>query len=157
MKYLFFFLAASLLVLTACNNNDSKKDTASAETVLADSLNKQVDDVHIKGMAKMARLSKMQQRTQQLLDSLGKLPAKARQAATPVKEELEGLLKELNYADFAMDKWMTEFYVDHKDTLKDNLSARIEYLRNQQTVAGKVTDAILGSLQKGDSLLQQIR
>lgn len=105
----------------------------------------------------MARLSKMQQRTQQLLDSLEKLPAKARQAATPVKEELEGLLKELNYADFAMDKWMTEFYVDHKDTLKDNLSARIEYLRSQQTVAGKVTDAILGSLQKGDSLLQRIR
>lgn len=156
MKYLFFFMTSGLLLLTACNN-DSKKDTPSAETVLADSLNKLVDDVHIKGMAKMARLSKMQQRTQQLIDSIGKLPAKAKTAATPLKEKLESLLKELNYADFAMDKWMTEFYVDHKDTLKDKLSARIEYLRDQQTVAGKVTDAILGSLQKGDSLLQQIR
>ncbi|MFT3677943.1 MAG: hypothetical protein QM781_18770 [Chitinophagaceae bacterium] len=156
MKYLFFLMTSSLLLLTACNN-ERKKDTPSAETVLADSLNKLVDDVHIKGMAKMARLSKMQQRTQQLLDSLGKLPAKAQKTAAPVKEKLEGLLKELNYADFAMDKWMTEFYVAHKDTLKDKLSARIEYLRDQQTVAGKVTDAILGSLQKGDSLLQQIR
>lgn len=156
MKYLILFLACGILVLTACNN-ESKKDAPSAETVLADSLNKLVDDVHIKGMAKMARLSKMQQRTQQLIDSLGKLPAKAQKAATPYKEKLEGLLKDLNYADFAMDKWMTEFYVDHKDTLKDKLSARIEYLRDQQTVAGKVTDAILGSLQKGDSLLQQIR
>lgn len=157
MKYLFLLMTTGLLLLTACNNNDSKKVTPSAETVLADSLNKLVDDVHIKGMAKMARLSKMQQHTQQLIDSIGKLPAKARLAATPVKEKLEGLLKELNYADFAMDKWMTEFYVDHKDTLRDKLSARIEYLRDQQNVAGKVTDAILGSLQKGDSLLQQIR
>ena len=142
--------AASLIIaffLIACNNGDSGPDDKKSR---ADSLYKEVDEGHIVGMSKMVNLSKMQTETNRLLDSIAKLPAKARDAAAPYKAKLDSLLKDLNYAETAMDKWMTEFKYD---SAKNDLEQRIKYLTDEKMRVGKVKEAILSSLSKADSII----
>ena len=86
-----------------------------------------------------------------LLDSIAKLPAKARQAAEPLKVKLDSLQKELSYAEFAMNKWMDEF---NMDSAVNNAKDRIKYLEEEKLKVTKVKEAILSSLQKADSLLK---
>ena len=54
----------------------------------ADSLLDDVDDGHAIAMGKMGRLNRTQQEVSRLIDSIGKLPAKAREAAAPYKAKL---------------------------------------------------------------------
>ena len=100
----------------------------------------------------MGKLTRAEQRTRRLLDSIEKLPAKAREAAVPLKVKLDSLQKDLSYAEFAMNKWMEEF---NMDSALNNVEERIDYLGSEKLKVSKVKEAILGSLQKADSILKE--
>ncbi|MEO7394101.1 MAG: viral A-type inclusion protein [Chitinophagaceae bacterium] len=143
------------LVFVACNNyksegtlnNDSQKPKTQA-----DSLMDEVMDGHDAGMGKMSKISKMQNEITRLLDSIGKLPAKARRTAATYKIKLDSLKANLSYAEMSMNKWMDEF---NMDSALNNIDQRIKYLTDEKVKVGKVKAAILGSLHKADSLIKR--
>ena len=153
-KFILPFLA--LFLITACNNTDKKHDDHSGHgstepKTEADSLMAEVMDGHNVGMAKMSKISNMQKEVQRVLDSIATLPAKAKQAALPLKAKLDSVAADLNYAEMAMDKWMTEF---NMDSAVNNIKERVKYLTDEKYKVGNVKKAILTSLQKADSLLK---
>jgi hypothetical protein len=139
-------------VAAGCNNNNSKQPEPDNLKANADSLFEEVMDGHDIGMAKMNLLEKMENAAKASLDSISKLPAKAREAATPYKAKLDSLMKDLSYAQFAMNKWMEDFKYD---SAKNDLQQRIRYLTDENSKVGKVKEAILGSLKKADSVLKK--
>jgi Na+/phosphate symporter len=142
-------IIAATLFFSACNSNEEKKpDGPQAK---ADTLLEEVMDGHDVGMAKTPKLSQAQKEAQRLLDSISRLPAKSQEAIAGFKARLDSLRKDLEYADFAMDKWMEEF---NYDSAKDNVEKRIEYLTEEKVKVEKVKDAILNSLAKADSVLK---
>jgi hypothetical protein len=154
MRRILFILTTFLFVaITACNNTDKKSDDAAIEhqKIQADSLEKEVLEGHNEAMPKSMKIPALQKETQRLIDSISKLPAKAQQEAAPYKEKLKSLLKDLDDAGNAMNKWMAEF---NYDSAKDNLVQRIKYLADEKLRVGKVKEAVLGSLQKADSLIK---
>ncbi|HBB58416.1 MAG TPA: hypothetical protein DCZ87_07040, partial [Chitinophagaceae bacterium] len=68
------------------------------------------------------------------------------------RRQLEQLVSDLNYADFAMDKWMVEFNID---SAKDNKALRMQYLQDELEKVKKVKVVILGSLAGADSLIRR--
>ena len=112
---------------------------------------KEVDDGHMFGMGKMGKVTRLQARTKAVIDSIQKLPAKARQALTPYKAKLDTLLKNLEYAEFSMDKWMGEFKMD---SAVNNAAERLQYLKDEKLKVDKMKEAIVNSLNKADSLLR---
>jgi len=154
-KSIFYFALLVAVSIVACNDaaNEHNRHVKGKEPkTLVDSLNEAVDDDHIIGMSKMGRLTRAEQTTRRLLDSLAKLPVKARQAAEPFKNKLDSLQKELSYAEAAMDKWMKEYKMD---SLINNVEERVRYLSSEKLKVGKVKEAILNSLQKADSLIKE--
>ncbi len=154
MKAFQFPLAALTIIgLLACNNSENKHNGhgQNEPKTQADSLMKDVMDGHNIGMAKMGKLTRAEQTTRRLLDSIDKLPAKAKQAAAPLRTKLDSLQKDLSYAEFAMNKWMEEF---NMDSAVNNVKERIDYLGSEKMKVSKVKEAILGSLQKADSILK---
>jgi hypothetical protein len=156
MKKLFFLLASAGLFLAACNND--KKDAEAghnhgknAPQNQEDSLMADVMDGHDAGMAKYGKLQSMEKKVKASLDSISKLPAKARQELAPYKAQLDSVAADLSYALFAMDKWMEEFDMD---SAKENIDNRIKYLLDEKMKVGKVKEAMLKSLSKADSLLK---
>jgi hypothetical protein len=107
---------------------------------------------HDEVMPKMGKIRGAQKEAQRLIDSIAALPAKAQAEAALLKTKLEELVKDLSYADFAMDKWMTEFSLD---SAKDNMAMRLKYLADEKLKVNKVKEAILNSLAKADSLLKK--
>jgi len=99
----------------------------------------------------LGKVARAEQATKRLLDSIAKLPAKARQAAEPLKVKLDSLKSDLSYAEFAMNRWMDEF---NMDSAIDNAKERARYLEEEKLKVTKVKEAILSSLQKADSLLK---
>jgi len=151
MKNIFpLALVLSVIFIISCGENDNGHRGAVLKT-RADSLLNDVMDGHNIGMGKMGRLTRAEQTTRRLLDSVAKLPARAYEAAEPLKVKLDSLQKELSYAEFAMNKWMDEF---NADSAVDNPKNRINYLEDEKLKITKVKEAILGSLQKADSLLK---
>jgi Zn-dependent M32 family carboxypeptidase len=146
MKKLLFPLVA-LLVL-ACNNSPEKENPLKAQ---ADSLEKQVEEGHNIAMPKSMKIPKLQKAAQQMIDSIVALPAKAKEAAAPMKAKLEELVNELNYADNAMNKWMAEM---NFDSSLDDLQQRVKYLAEEKLKVDKVKEAVLTSIAKADSLLK---
>ncbi len=149
-------VAASILILTACNNADKKHEghaghTTETPKTKEDSLYADVMDGHNVGMAKMSKIRTLQAEVKKVLDSIATLPAKAQQAATPLKIKLDSLAADLSYAEIAMDKWMMEF---NMDSAKDNIEKRIKYLTEEKLKIEKVKSSILTGLQKADSLLK---
>jgi hypothetical protein len=144
---------AVLFIIAACNNADKKHDghTTNAPKTAADSLMAVIDDGHMVGMSKIGKLHNTQKQVQGIIDSIGKLPAKAQQAVAPYVTQLKSVIKDMEYADFSMDKWMTEFEMD---SAVDNLEQRIKYLTEEKLKVGKMKEALLTSLQKADSLLK---
>jgi hypothetical protein len=143
----------SLLTLS-CNNSDKKHvhDPSGDEPkTLTDSLEKDIDEGHIVGMSKIGKLHNTQKEIQRIIDSIGTLPAKAKAAAAPYLEQLNKAIQDLSYADFAMDKWMTEYDMD---SAKTDLQRRIKYLAEEKLKVDKMKEAILTSMQKADSLLK---
>ena len=141
-------LVLAIIFAMSCGNDSGP--TKRSKTQL-DSLLDDVMDGHNIGMAKMGKLTRAEQTTKRLLDSIAKLPGKARQAAEPFKVKLDSLQKDLSYAEFAMNRWMDEFNVD---SAIDNATERIKYLEEEKLKVTKVKEAILVSLQKADSLLK---
>jgi hypothetical protein len=130
----------------ACNNAEKK---TVAEKTPADSLMHEVMEGHDAVMPKMSKVRGAQKKAQQMLDSLSALSSKASDAAAPLKVKLQQLINELNYADFAMDKWMNEF---NMDSAVNDEALRIQYLSGEKIKINKVKDAVLNSLSSADSL-----
>jgi hypothetical protein len=148
-------VALITISLIACNNAENKHNAhgqSNRPKTQADSLYKDVMDGHDIGMAKMGRLTRAEQTARRLLDSIEKLPAKAKQAAAPLKVKLDSLQKDLSYAEFAMNKWMEEF---NMDSAVDNAKEWVDYLSSEKLKVSKVKEAILSSLQKADSILKE--
>ena len=70
------------------------------------------------------------------------------------KAALQSLLDELNYADYSMDRWMTEFDID---SATQKGEARRPYLETEKGKVDNVKEAILRSLSRADSLFSAIR
>ncbi len=142
------------LFLFACKDSGSKsaegKDEQQAQ---ADSLLDIVWDGHDVGMAKYGKLRSMKLKTEQMLDSISKLPAAAKEAAAPLKEKLDGLLNDLTTAKDGMDKWMSDFG-KQKDSAMEDLPLRIKFLSEEIGRVNKVRDDILNGLARADSLIK---
>lgn len=153
MQYKFSYLfIISLVMLAACNNADKKQEGHTKEPkTQADSLMADVMDGHDIGMSKYGKLTAMEKKVQATLDSISKLPAKAREALAPYKAQLDSTARDLNYAITAMDKWMEEFDMD---SAKNDMKQRVQYLLDEKMKVGKVKEAILNSLAKADSVLK---
>ena len=136
--------------ISACNNSNNKK-TESKEplTTIADSLMAYIEDGHNAGMAKYGKLKAMQNKVQQIIDSIGKLPGKTRTSLAPYKANMDSLLAKLNSARAGMDKWMDEF---NMDSALNNMEQRIKYLSEEKLKISKIKESILHSLHKADSL-----
>ena len=150
-KIHFLFIVAISMLVIACGTSENNNEK-SPEALKADSLYKDVMAGHDVGMAKMGKLTRAEQASRRLLDSIKKLPAKARQSAEPIRAKLDSLQKDLSYAEFAMNKWMEEF---NMDSAVNNIGQRISYLETEKFKVEKVKEAILGSLQKADSVLKE--
>lgn len=157
MKRLFFSAVVLLTIaMIACNNDENmqaehqghKKEVPQTKE---DSLYADVMGGHDAVMPKMGKVRGAQQEAKRLLDSIATLPSKLQSVNAALKANLESLVNELNYADFAMDKWMIEF---NMDSAKDNLEQRISYLTDEKMKVLKVKEAVLNSLAKADSLLK---
>lgn len=152
-----FFIPVLLLILViACNNNDEQKTSEHPHSskipkTHADSLMADVMKGHDVGMAKMGKLRTMQKNAEAALDSIAKLPAKAKAAAALYKAKIESVLQDLKSARSGMEKWMDEF---NMDSAVNNMEQRIKYLADEKLRVSKVKEDILGSLQKADSLLK---
>ncbi|MEJ0102885.1 MAG: viral A-type inclusion protein [Bacteroidota bacterium] len=152
MKKIVFFLVALTIIASACNNAHDHDHANNEPQTKQDSLLKEVLDGHDVAMKmQMTKMEKTKQGVQRLIDSVSKLPAKANEALATYKEHLNEVLKDLSYADNAMNKWMNEF---NYDSAKNNLEERIKYLTDEKLKVGHVKEAMLGSLQKADSLLK---
>lgn len=156
MKNLILLVLALLGFFAIACNNSNKKNGSNANSgnepiTIVDSLLKDIDEGHILGMSKIGKLHNMQKAVQRAIDSIGKLPANALQAVSPYIVQLNAAIKDLEYADFAMEKWMTEFDMD---SALDNMEHRIKYLTDEKLKVSKMKEAILTSMQKADSLLK---
>ena len=147
-KIVFCSLVAAAVFALSCSNDNGESKKAKTQI---DSLLDDVLDGHNIGMAKLGKVARAEQATKRLLDSIAKLPEKARQAAEPLKVKLDSLKSDLSYAEFAMNRWMDEF---NMDSAIDNAKERARYLEEEKLKVTKVKEAILRSLQKADSLLK---
>jgi len=142
--------------IISCGSNENKQDHNGHKTdvpkTAEDSLYNEVMASHDEVMPKMGKIRGAQKEAQRLIDSIATLPVKAQAEAAVLKSKLEELVKDLSYADFAMDKWMTEFSLD---SAKDNLELRLKYLADEKLKVNKVKEAILNGLAKADSLLKK--
>lgn len=153
MKLLFTVLL-SAIVLLSCNNSEtdhSAHTNHKQPKTEIDSLEVAIDEGHVVGMSKMGRLTTLQQQTKRMVDSIERLPAKTRESIKPYKARLDSLLKDLNYAEFAMNKWMEEYQVD---SAINNAKERVKYLVEEKDKVGKIKVAILNGINRADSLLR---
>jgi hypothetical protein len=144
-----FLLSILVLIIASCNNSAEPAGNAVAKTQ-ADTLFDEVMDGHNVGMAKMGKLTTAEQHATRLLDSIAKLPARAKESAAPLKAKLDNLLIDLKEANAAMDKWMNEFEID---SFAKDAKERIKYLTSEKGKVTQVKESILNSLQKADSVL----
>jgi hypothetical protein len=150
MKKIFLPLLLGCFVLFACKDN--KQQSANTTTTSpADSLLKEVNEGHDAVMPKMGKVRGAQKELQRMVDSISALPAKAQQASASLKAKLEELVNQLNYADFAMDKWMMEF---NRDSALSDVQQRIRYLTEEKLKVDKVKEAVLTGLARADSVLK---
>jgi SMC interacting uncharacterized protein involved in chromosome segregation len=139
-----------IILCMACNNSNNK--SSSSIKTHTDSVMAEVMHAHNLGMAKMDKISEVQARVQQAIDSIAKLsPALQKQSAT-YKKQLDSLLTRLKYADDAMNKWMDEFNMDSE---ANNSERRIKYLESEKTKILNVNDTMLNSIRGAESLLRK--
>ncbi len=145
-------LAVLAIALLSCNDSKEADKKSDPDQALADSLQKEVDEGHNVGMARHGKLKSMKFEAERILDSISKLPAKAREAAAPLKVKLDSLVSDLATAKDNMDTWMREFDMD---SALDNIQNRIKYLTEEKLKVGKVKESIIQSLQRADSVLRK--
>lgn len=143
---LFLLLFTPILLFFACNNQSAEEERQS----LSDSLFNEVMAGHDVAMPKMMKLERLQNETKAVIDSISKLPANKQRALADYKIQLDSTLKALDYGDFAMNQWMSEFKYD---SLKNNEPERIKYLQSELEKVNKMKDAVLHGINKADSLL----
>jgi hypothetical protein len=143
----------ALLVFGACKNSDSSEQNERKDGFSnipknkEDSLFQEVMAGHNIGMARMIKISKYLTQIQKALDSINKLPAA--KIDVGYQQTLIDLQEDLNYAEHGMNIWMEEFKID---SAKENKEKRIQYLESEKIKVVKVKEAILGSLQRADSI-----
>lgn len=142
----------AFVFFAACKSKDDKKENniRAIEKTHADTLLHEIDELHFKGMGKMAELTKLRQAVAKLIDSIS---AGKEKVAALYKRSLDSVLLKLADAEIMMDKWMPVFY-KNTDTLSDNEEARIKYLIAEKIKVTNLKDAILNSIQQADSLLK---
>lgn len=146
-------LTALAFLFVACNNSNEAGSSASdskTSRLRSDSLMEEVMDGHNFGMARMTNLNETKNKIQRVLDSISKLPTTVQKASLQYKMQLDSTYNWLTVAAYEMDKWMEEF---NMDSAKDNEQKRVEYLESEKRKILNVKTAILGSLQKADTLL----
>jgi hypothetical protein len=153
MKKLQYTLSVILfIVMLSCNNENKETVKANdSQKALADTLEAQVWEGHDVAMPKSMKIPNVQKEVTRIIDSIAKLPAKTQAAAAPYKKKLDSLLVDLSDADEAMNRWMKGFKFD---SAKNNLEVRIKYLADEKLKVEDVKKAVLGSLEKADSLLK---
>src|SRR5689334_7986471 len=145
----FVLRSVVVLLLIGCNNSNNATDSTARTTESApDSLMHDILKQHDVGMAKMNKISAAKARIQQALDSIVKLPTKSVQ----YRMELDSVFNRLTFADRGMETWMNEF---NMDSLKDNKQEQVKYLESEKTKISKVTENMVISLQKADSVLMK--
>lgn len=153
MNKIGLFLITGLIVFVmGCNNTTDQPTGNKVVKTEADSLLDEVMDGHDVGMAKMGAMMRARKKATELLDSISKLPAKAQTAAAPYKAKLNGVLSDLTNAEESMNKWMNEFEMD---SAINNVKERVRYLGTEKVKVGAMKEAIVGSLQKADSLFRK--
>ena len=146
----------ALLVFGACKNSDSSEQNERKDGFSnipknkEDSLFQEVMEGHNIGMARMIKITKYLTRIQKALDSINKLPAA--KIDEEYQQALIDLQEDLNYAEYGMNTWMKEFIAD---SAKENKEKRIQYLESEKIKVVKVKEAILGSLQRADSIFRK--
>lgn len=159
MKSFFFAVSLFSIGVWACNNAEQHDHAADHQhgqpeksLTIGDSLYKEVMDAHDAVMPKMGKVRGAQKRAQELIDSISGLKGQSLKDNQLWKKDLEQLVSDLNYADYAMDQWMTDFNLDSGST---NEEVRVKYLTDEKVRVTKVKEAILNSLAKADSLLKK--
>lgn len=147
-KLVFLLIASLAFACKDPENHNAREAAANAPKSTGDSLYAIVDEAHIEGMKRIAKMRRALGQVKHELDSMVKLPV---EKIDPLyQQSLIDLQEDLNYADYAMNTWMTEF----RDTLKDP-EQRIKYLKAEEEKVTKVRDNIVNSLQRADSLLKK--
>lgn len=145
----------AILFLISCNNTGNNNDTGYQKKEIpktkTDSLLADVMAGHDAVMPKMGKIRGAQKEAHRLLDSIASLPVKSQKSSIQLKTALESLISKLNTADYAMDKWMTEFIMD---SASSNAEKRINYLSAEKIKVENVKDAVLNSLAAADSVFK---
>jgi hypothetical protein len=157
MKRIVIAVIALLAITFAACNSSGEKNKATTDNTTekpktpADSLMSDVMEGHDVGMSKMGKLDAMQNEVQKMLDSIAKLPAKAKTMMAPYKTKMEGVLEDLKSAKSEMEIWMDTF---NMDSAVNNMEQRLKYLRDEKLKISTIKENILHSLQKADSLIK---
>ncbi len=157
VSFSFTLLLFSLFLFSCGGSDHSGHGAQSTPKTSLDSLYSSIWDAHDVVMPKMGKIRGAQRRAGQLLDSINLALNKRSSMATPEEKSwlaaLQQLIDQLNYADYAMDRWMTEFNIDSAQQKGD---ARRPYLESEKVKVDKVKEAILRSLSTADSLFAEI-
>lgn len=145
MRTLLIFVGFVLL-FSACKNQPQEQEQ---KISLADSLFDEVMAGHNVAMPKMMKLERLQKQTEAAIDSIKKLPVAKQKELAGFKVQLDSVAKALDYADFAMTKWMQEFKYD---SLKNNEPERVKYLTSELEKVNKMKDAVLNGIGFADSV-----
>lgn len=143
-------LIAGILV-SGCNSSEEPKTGNRIERTEADSMFDVVNAGHIIGMGKMDDLDAAKQKAKTLIDSIAKLPAKAKEASAPYVARLNDVVSDITSSEGKMQKWMKEF--DLKKATEES-KERLEYLKNEKIKVDDMKESILSSLSKADSVLR---
>lgn len=151
MKFVGRFVVVLLVI--SCNNSNTATDSSNKTTESAsDTLMHVILKQHDVGMAKMNKITSEKSRIQQALDSLAKLPTDLQKKSVQYRMELDSVFNRLTFADRHMETWMNEF---NMDSLKDNKREQVKYLESEKTKISLVTEEMISSLQKADSVLKK--
>lgn len=148
-----------IFLLAACGGSgqDQHAGHRAPKTPL-DSLYNAIWDAHDLVMPKMGKIRGAQKKAGHLLDSINLVINKRSSKETATEKNLinalQSLIDELNYADYSMDRWMTEFNIDSAQQAGE---ARRPYLVSEKEKVEKVKSAIVRSLSRADSLFAKIR
>ncbi len=148
----FVVQAFFIFLVVSCNNSNTSTEKDETRESASDSLMHEVLKQHDIGMAKMNRISDTKNRIQKALDSIAKLPTDLQKRSLQYRMQLDSTFNWLTVADRGMETWMNEF---NMDSLKDNKEEQLKYLESERTKISNVNAAMIGSLQKADSLLKK--
>ncbi len=146
-------LICAMVFLVSCNNSGNKNEkTSTIPKTHVDSLLDEVLDGHDAGMARMGKMSRMENNVQHILGSLNKLSGKSKTTTVNYKNHLDSLLAELKSAEDGMNKWMDEFNMDSD---KNDVDRRTQYLESEKSKVTKIKESMIDALHKADSLLKK--